>query len=59
LRVAVSVARGRSNRQVADELYLSPKTIDNHLDAILHKLGIADRDELTTFVTRDMEQTPF
>jgi DNA-binding CsgD family transcriptional regulator len=58
LRVAVAIARGRSNRQVADELYLSPKTIDAHLEAILTKLGVRDREQLTLFVTRDMEQTP-
>ncbi len=58
LRVAVSIARGRTNRQVADELYLSPKTVDSLFDAILPKLGVRDRAELTLFVTRDMEQTP-
>ena len=58
LRVAVAIARGRTNRQVADELYLSPKTVDAHLDAILTKLGVRDRSELTLYVTRDMEQTP-
>ncbi|MEP7045916.1 MAG: LuxR family transcriptional regulator [Ilumatobacteraceae bacterium] len=56
LRVAVSIARGRTNRQVADELYLSPKTVDAHLDAILPKLGVRDRAELTAYVTHDMEQ---
>jgi DNA-binding CsgD family transcriptional regulator/tetratricopeptide (TPR) repeat protein len=58
LRVAVSIARGRSNRQVADELYLSPKTVDAHVEAILPKLGVRDRDELTAFVASDIEQTP-
>jgi DNA-binding CsgD family transcriptional regulator len=58
LRVAVSIARGRTNRQVADELYLSPKTVDAYFEAILPKLGVRDRAELTLFVTRDMEQTP-
>jgi DNA-binding CsgD family transcriptional regulator len=58
LRVAVAIARGRSNRQVADELYLSPKTIEAHLDAILTKLDVRDRSELTLYVTRDMEQAP-
>ena len=58
LRVAVSIARGRTNRQVADELYLSPKTVDAHVEAILPKLGVRDRAELTMYVTRDMEQTP-
>ncbi len=58
LRVAVSIARGRSIRQVADELYLSPKTVDAHLHAILPKLGVRDRAELTMLVNRDIEQAP-
>ena len=58
LRVAVSIARGRTNRQVADELYLSPKTVDAHVDSILPKLGVRDREELTALVTRDIEQSP-
>jgi DNA-binding CsgD family transcriptional regulator len=58
LRVAVAIARGRTNRQVADELYLSPKTIDAHFDSILPKLGVRDRSELISLVTRDIEQSP-
>jgi DNA-binding CsgD family transcriptional regulator len=58
LRVAVAIARGRTNRQVADELYLSPKAVDSHFETILPKLGVRDRAELVMFVTRDMEQTP-
>ena len=57
LRVAVSIARGRTNRQVADELYLSPKAVVAHFDSILPKLGVRDRGELTQFVIRDMQQT--
>ena len=58
MRVAVSIARGRTDRQVADELYLSPKTVDALYDSILPKLGVRDRAELTSFVTLDMEQGP-
>ena len=58
LRVAVSIARGRTDRQVADELYLSPKTVDALLHAIMPKLGVRDRDELTALVARDIEQAP-
>ena len=58
LRVAVSIARGRTNRQVADELYLSPKTVDAHLNSILPKLGVRDREALAAFVSRDIEQSP-
>lgn len=58
LRVAVAIARGRTNRQVADELYLSPKAVEAHFDAILPKLGVRDRTELIRFVTSDIEQSP-
>ena len=58
LRVAVSIARGRTNRQVADELYLSPKTVDALVHAIMPKLGVRDRAELTALVARDIEQAP-
>jgi DNA-binding CsgD family transcriptional regulator/tetratricopeptide (TPR) repeat protein len=58
LRVAVSIARGRTDRQVADELYLSPKTVDALLHTILPKLGVRDRAELTALVARDIAQTP-
>ncbi len=57
LRVAVSIARGRSNRQVADQLYLSRKAVDAHFESILLKLGVSDRTELIQLVTRDIEQT--
>jgi len=57
LRVAVSIARGRTNPEVADELYLSRKAVEAHLDSILVKLGINNRDELITHVNRDIEQT--
>ena len=57
LRVAVSIARGRNNRQVADQLYLSRKAVDAHFESILLKLGVGDRTELIQLVTRDIEQT--
>jgi DNA-binding CsgD family transcriptional regulator len=46
--VASLVATGRSNRQVAAELYVSVKTIESHLGHIFAKLGIRSRHDLTT-----------
>lgn len=37
------IARGRSNQGIADELYLSPKTVRNHISNIFSKLQVADR----------------
>jgi DNA-binding CsgD family transcriptional regulator len=45
-QVAVLVARGMTNRQVADALYLSPKTISRHLASAMRKLGASSRTAL-------------
>jgi DNA-binding CsgD family transcriptional regulator len=45
-RVAELVAAGRSNKQVAAELYISPKTVEGHLSNIYAKLGVHSRLEL-------------
>jgi DNA-binding NarL/FixJ family response regulator len=37
------IARGMSNREIASRLYLSPKTIRNHVSNVFLKLQVADR----------------
>ncbi len=44
--VAQLAARGMSNREIADRLTLSVRTVGNHLYRIYMKLGVADRDRL-------------
>jgi len=44
--VAALVAQGLSNREVAAELYVSPKTVQYHLTRIYAKLGVRSRSEL-------------
>ncbi len=39
------VADGRSNQQIATELFMSPKTVSVHVSRILTKLGAANRTE--------------
>lgn len=46
LQVALEVARGRTNREVAQALFLSPKTVEFHLTRIYRKLGLHARAEL-------------
>jgi DNA-binding CsgD family transcriptional regulator len=43
--VLALVAGGRSNRQIAETLYISPKTASVHVSNILAKLGVANRAE--------------
>lgn len=44
--VAKLVARGMSNRAIAQELYLAEGTIKNHVSTLLRKLNAADRTAL-------------
>ena len=45
-RVALLVAEGRSNKEVAAALFLSPKTIERHLGNVFRKRGFRSRAEL-------------
>ncbi|HMD24145.1 MAG TPA: AAA family ATPase [Streptosporangiaceae bacterium] len=45
LEVLRLVAAGRSNREIANELFISPKTASVHVSNILGKLGAASRSE--------------
>ncbi|MGW0119799.1 helix-turn-helix transcriptional regulator [Streptomyces sp. NPDC003327] len=46
------VARGRTNRQIAEELFISPKTASVHVSHILAKLGVAGRGEAAALAHR-------
>jgi DNA-binding CsgD family transcriptional regulator/tetratricopeptide (TPR) repeat protein len=45
LAVLELVAEGRSNAQVAERLFVSPRTVDYHVSAVLRKLGVRSRGE--------------
>ena len=48
LQVALAIAEGRTTREAAAKLYLSPKTIEYHLHSIYDKLEIRSREELAS-----------
>jgi predicted ATPase/DNA-binding CsgD family transcriptional regulator len=43
------VARGMTNAQIAQELYISPRTVNAHLGSVYHKIGFHSRAEATRF----------
>ena len=49
--VALLVARGLTNRQIAQELSVSRSTANNHVARILRKLGLHSRAQIAAWVT--------
>jgi DNA-binding CsgD family transcriptional regulator len=47
LRVARRAASGRTNRQIAQELFVTMKAVEKHLASVYRKLDIQGRSELT------------
>ena len=47
------VTGGQSSRAIAETLFLSVRTIDNHLGRIYDKLGVSNRAELASALDRN------
>ncbi|MEY2453565.1 MAG: hypothetical protein QOD92_3139 [Acidimicrobiaceae bacterium] len=52
LRVALAVAGGATNREVATDLFVSIKTVDYHLQNVYRKLSLRSRTELAVRVSQ-------
>jgi DNA-binding NarL/FixJ family response regulator len=52
LEVLALVAAGRTNGQIAKELFISPKTASVHVTHILDKLGVSSRIEAAMIAAR-------
>ena len=46
------VARGRSNKQIAQHLVVTPKTVSNHVEHIYAKIGVSSRAAATLYATQ-------
>ena len=46
------IAVGKSNRDIAQELFVSPNTVANHVRSILTKTGTANRTEAAAYARR-------
>jgi DNA-binding CsgD family transcriptional regulator len=43
------VAGGATNQQIADRLFISEKTVRNHLTAVFDKIGVSSRSQAIVF----------
>jgi DNA-binding NarL/FixJ family response regulator len=43
------ITQGRSNREIAEHLHISEKTVRIHVSAVLEKMGARDRTQATIF----------
>ncbi|KAA1426149.1 ATP-binding protein [Nocardioides antri] len=50
-QVAELVARGMTNREIADELVIAQRTAETHVEHILSKLGFNNRSQVASWVT--------
>ena len=51
-RILGFVAEGHTNRQIAETMYLSEKTVKNYVSNMLQKMGMARRTEAAVYATR-------
>lgn len=52
MQVLRGVTSGKTNKGVAEELQISEKTVEKHMDSILAKLGVASRVEAAVYAVR-------
>jgi predicted ATPase/DNA-binding CsgD family transcriptional regulator len=53
-QVAVLVARGQTNRQIARTLHISVRTAESHVDHIRTKLGVTNRVQVAAWATENL-----
>jgi NarL family two-component system response regulator LiaR len=50
--VLACIARGRSNKEIGEDLFISEKTVKTHVGSILDKLGLADRTQAALYAVK-------
>ncbi len=45
-------AAGQTNREMAEALFLSIRTVEKHRQAVMHKLALTRREDLTKYALR-------
>ncbi len=56
--IATLAAQGMASKEIADHLFLSVRTVNNHLQSVYSKLGVGGRRELATVLADVSEGSP-
>ena len=56
LVIVQHIAEGKTNKQIADEMFLAEKTVKNYVSNLLSKLGMARRSEAAAYAARLAER---
>ncbi|MBZ4687189.1 MAG: hypothetical protein PWQ96_1504 [Clostridia bacterium] len=51
-KILIMIAEGKTNREIAGELWFSDQTIKNYVSGILHKLGLKNRAEAAAYAVK-------
>lgn len=57
-RVAVMAGDGQTNRDIAEALFVTPRTVEQHLTSVYRKLGINGRGELLAVLAQERRRRP-
>ena len=52
MQVLASIVEGKTNREIANTLFLSEGTMRNYVSSILSKLGVANRAEAAAYAVQ-------
>ena len=51
--VLIQVAKGMFNKEIADSLLISERTVKNHMSSIFRKIDVSDRTQAAVFAIRN------
>lgn len=51
--VTIEIARGKSNSEIAESLFISRNTVQTHISHILQKTGMTNRTQLAVFAIQN------
>lgn len=56
LKILEQIGEGRTNRQIAETMFLAEKTIKNYVSSLLAKLGLESRTQAAIFATKHLDR---